>query len=398
MIPKYNPNYEFLHKNWQDYRFFLLQGSSRSGKTYSIYDFIIWMFYNYKNAAIEFDVTRASLVVLKATVVKEFIERLKELGFYDENKHNMSEQRIEIFGNYFNYYSVDTEHKARGRKRAILWLNEPNSMEWDIIYQLLIRTSHKIILDFNPSEPVGMPHWIYDELMPRANAKTLVTTYKDNPHLPIEQVLEIESAQGKHDEYFDVFGRGQRPASRKGQVFTHFKRIADMPSGTRFYGLDFGKTNDPTSFNEMHYDATSKTLSVNELIYQTGLTSSELAERFKQLGVSKTALIYADNAEPLMIKEIASYGYNIHGAVKGSGSVQAGIDKLKSINVNITESSVNLWKEVNWYSWQLDKAGNSTNEPIDLYNHGMDSMRYGLSALPAQSTRKFLGGGQRITY
>jgi len=78
MDQQLNPNYIFLHKNWANYKFFLLQGSTRSGKTYSIIDFIIFICNKYKKAGIEFDICRDSLPILKATVLKDFIDRLNQ--------------------------------------------------------------------------------------------------------------------------------------------------------------------------------------------------------------------------------------------------------------------------------------------------------------------------------
>lgn len=389
MAQKYNPNYLFLHENWDRYKFFLLQGGGRSGKTYSIYHFIIWMFNKYPNAGIELDAVRDSFPILRATILKEFIDVLDELGMYREDAHNMSNHRIEINGNFFNYYSVDTEIKARGRKRHILWLNEPNNIKKPIIDQLLIRTIHKVIADFNPSEPVGTAHWLYDDLMVRENAGTITTTYKDNPFLEKSLVEEIELYQTKDPEFYKVFGQGQRAAARKGQIFTHFRRSEDIPYGNYFYGLDFGKSNDPTALIRFMFD--DGDLFAEEVIYQTNLTSAEIVAIMKQRGVKPNEPIYADSAEPLMIREIKNAGFNIHGAEKGKGSISGGIDKIKSMNVYLTNGSKNLWTEAQWYCWKLDANEQPINEPIDLHNHGMDAMRYALEHLPKHNfKRKFM--------
>lgn len=393
MAVKYNPNYSFLHKNWADFRFLNLVGGARSGKTYSVYDLLIFMFSKYKNAALEVDCVRDVLPVLKATVLKEFIERLKECGMYSEENHNMSEQRITVNGNYFNYYSVDTEIKARGRKRHILWLNEPNNIKRSIIDQLLIRTTHKVIIDLNPSDPIGSEHWFYDDIQKRDNACNLVTTYKDNPHLTKEIIDEIESYRDRDPEFFKVFGSGERASARIGQIITHAQKWPALPYGNYFYGLDFGKTNDPTALVRCYYD---KDFFAEEVIYQTNLTSSEIIKLMKERGVSERSPIYADSAEPLMIREIKQAGFNIIGADKGKGSISGGIDKLKSMNLFITSSSLNIWKEVSWYVWQLDKNGKPTDEPTDLHNHAFDAIRYSLQHLPTTRKRAIFTAGNMI--
>ena len=380
MALPYNPNYSFLHTDWAAADFLILQGSSRSGKTYSVYDFIIWMFNKYPGAGIELDAVRDSLPVLKATILKEFVDRLTELGMYSEAKHNMTDKRIEINGNYFNYYSVDTDLKARGRKRHILWLNEPNNINFNIVKQLLIRTTNKVIIDFNPSEPEGMEHWLYDDIMNRPKARKLITSYKDNPHLSAMQVAEIEQYAVTDPNFFEVFGKGLRGAGRKGQIFTHWQKCDVLPNGPVCYGLDFGKTNDPTCLAKV-VSPDVDTIYCDELIYQTNLTTSEIVKIMKQAGVGSREPIYADSAEPLMIREIKEAGFNVLPCVKGAGSVSGGINKIKSLNVFATKNSRNLWREYQWYAWKLDASGNATNEPIDLHNHGMDAIRYSMEGI-----------------
>lgn len=392
MTAPLNPNYSFLHREWDKFRFFCLSGSSRSGKTYSIYDFIIWLFTQYENAGIEIDAIRDSFPVLRGTILKEFIERLDEFGLYSEANHNMSEHRINVNGNFFNYYSVDNELKARGRKRHILWLNEPNNMKRSIIDQLLIRTTHKVIIDFNPSDPVGTEHWLYDDIMQRSNTASLVTTYKDNPFLTKEIVEEIELYKDKDPDFYNVFGLGLRAKARAGQIFTHFNRwLYELPLLPYFYGLDFGKTNDPTCLVRCCIDGDE--LFADQLIYRTNLTSSEIVALLKSNGVHSREPIYADSAEPLMIREIKEAGFNIIGAEKGKGSISGGIDKLKTLNVKLTDRSKEAWREVGYYCWKM-VDGKPTNEPMDMHNHFMDSLRYSIEHLPSAGfKRKFITAG-----
>jgi phage terminase large subunit len=51
---------------------------------------------------------------------------------------------------------------------------------------------------------------------------------------------------------------------------------------------------------------------------------------------------------------------------------------MQGWDLRITKSSVNLIKEMRNYTWAKDRDGNSTNTPIDMWNHGADAMRYAL--------------------
>ena len=48
------------------------------------------------------------------------------------------------------------------------------------LQKLAFRCSEKIIIDFNPSDPI---HWIYEDIIPRDDCETFITTYKDNKFL-----------------------------------------------------------------------------------------------------------------------------------------------------------------------------------------------------------------------
>ena len=74
------------------------------------------------------------------------------------------------------------------------------------------------------------------------------------------------------------------------------------------------------------------------------------------------------------------YRFNIHPAIKGDGSVKAGISKIKECKVYVTENSSNIWNEYQEYKWMLDANGVPTDNPIDKYNHLLDAIRYGVLA------------------
>jgi phage terminase large subunit len=75
-------------------------------------------------------------------------------------------------------------------------------------------------------------------------------------------------------------------------------------------------------------------------------------------------------------------------SVKGSGSVSGGIDKLKSIDVFVTNKSANIIRESQWYQWKIGKDGKPTNEPKDLHNHACDAIRYSLEFIKSQMPRR----------
>ena len=386
-----NPNLNFLRERVHESKIIALQGGTRSGKTYSALQFIIETAVQYSGLTIS--IVRATLPALKATAMRDFFDIIQQEGYYSEDNHNKTEASYTLNNNLIEFVSLDQPQKVRGRKRHLLFCNEANEIDLESWKQLLFRTSGKVIIDYNPSDP---EHWIYDEVLTRKDCSLIVTTYKDNPHLPQTLVDEIERYKAKDPDYWKVFGEGQRGASRQGQIFTHVQKCDSLPVGRYFYGLDFGKSIDPTCLVRCFYDGK---LYCDELIYQTNLTTSEIVSLMKQENVSRTDFIYADSSEPLMIRELVGAGFNVVGAKKGEGSVSGGIDKLKSMDIFATLRSANLHREFQWYKWKIGKDGKPTNEPKDLHNHGIDAIRYSIFNIFSQRPiAKPMVTGRRIEW
>jgi phage terminase large subunit len=140
------------------------------------------------------------------------------------------------------------------------------------------------------------------------------------------------------------------------------------------HGLDFGFTNDPSALIAVYKSGDN--LYLDELIYQTGMTNSDISNRFKDLNLDRRGEIYADSAEPKSIEELHRMGWNVKPTQKGSDSVNVGIDMLKRHRIFITPRSKNLEKELQNYKWVEDKNGNLLNKPIDAFNHAIDAVRY----------------------
>lgn len=355
-------------KNWKaDSKIVVNQGGTRSGKTYSLLQLLIVKAFENKGKV--FTIVRKSLPSLKMTAYRDFFEILNNLDLYSETDHNKSDYTYNLNGNLFEFVSLDQPQKKRGARRDFLFCNEANELSWEDFFQLLVRTSEKIWIDYNPSDSF---HWIYDKLLIRDDVSYIQTTYKDNPFLEQTIVDEIERLQGTDDDYWRIYGLGERGLSRA-TVF-QFK-MADDPKGKLVsFGLDFGFTNDPTSLVQVYKDGND--LYIHEMMYHTQLTNSDIGEKFAELGLTRYDEIWADSAEPKSIEELHRMGWNVKPTAKGADSIMAGIDILKRHKIYLTKGSDNAVREFQNYKWQEDKNGNLLNKPIDKFNHAIDAVRY----------------------
>ena len=163
------------------------QGGTRSGKTYSILTALIELCQ--KNNGLIFTICRKTFPALRATAMRDFFEILNNEDIYNPDFHNKSEATYVLYGNMVEFISIDQPQKVRGRKRDVLFINEANEINLEDWRQLLLRTTGRVLIDYNPSDEF---HWIYEEVIPREDAEFFRTTYKDNPFLPESVVMEIE--------------------------------------------------------------------------------------------------------------------------------------------------------------------------------------------------------------
>ena len=367
---KFNPNLVFIEKSFKkdNKRVVILQGGSRSGKTYSALQWIIRTCLSYKG--ITYSIVRKTLPALRTSAMRDFFDILKEIGQYNESDHNKTENTYSLNGNLIEFFSTDDAQKIRGRKRNVLFCNEANELELEDWRQLVLRTTGKIIIDYNPSD---FEHWIYEQVIPREDAALLITTYKDNPHLPNSLKKEIESLEAADPEYWKIFGLGQR-GQLKGLVFNNFAESYQVPKDATFmgYGLDWGFSNDPTAIVSLY--KYNQELYIREEIYERGLTNQDVADKLRSIGVERRDEIYADSAEPKSVEEVYRLGFNIKPTAKGKDSIINSIDILRRYKLNLIGS--NLIREFRTYKWKTDKAGNTLNEPVDFNNHLIDAARY----------------------
>jgi len=346
------------------------QGGTRSGKTYNI---LLWLIFNYSinNKGKTVTIARKTFPSLRATVMRDFFEILREHNVYSEQYHHKSTHEYFLNGNRYEFISLDQPTKIRGRKRDLLFVNEANELYYEDWQQLIFRTTDRIIIDYNPSEEY---HWIYDKVLTRDDVEFHQTTYKDNPFLSSNIVSEIERLKNIDDNYWRVYGLGERGASRS--LVFNFQTIKQIPETARLIGrgLDFGYSNDSTALVETYIDGDD--MYVNELMYRTGMTNQDIARELQKLGLDRRDEIWCDSAEPKSIEEIHRMGFNTKPTYKGA--IVIGIDMIRRYRLHATENSVNLIKELRNYKYIEDKNGQLTNKPIDAFNHAIDALRYSI--------------------
>ena len=356
----FEKNYEAITG---DKRFIINEGGSRSSKTYSLCQLMIIYCLQNNNKVVS--VIRKTFPALRATVLRDFIEILKDIGLYNQEAHNKSEH-IYTFanGSMIEFFSVDNEQKIRGRKRDIAWCNEANELFFDDFTQLNMRTEDKIIFDYNPSDSVS---WLYE--LPKDESTLIKSTYRDNPFLPDSIKVQIEDLKRTDEALYQIYALGEKAIS-KSNIYSNWSFVAHRPS--RFvkyvYGIDFGY-NHPTALIRVYY--CDNDIYIEPVIYESYLTTTMLIEKLGTLGIEQSVTILADYSRPEIIQEMNTAGYDVQNANK---VVKKGIDNLKTFGV-ICQDDKAIRREYENYKWK--KIGDQIlDEPVKLFDDAMDAIRY----------------------
>jgi phage terminase large subunit len=359
------------------YRAICNQGSTRSSKTFSLSQLMIDIASGGKNGITgqpygrkEISVVSPSLPHLKKGARKDILTNLELQQIFREDDFNRTDQ-IYTFpstGSYIEFFGAEDAQKVRGPGRDILYLNEANLLSKETALQLFLRTREVIFMDFNPADEYS---WVY-EVADKAGNKLIISTYRNNKaNLTKEQIAEIEALKDADENLWKVFGLGQRGTSSE-TIYTHWKLCDELPMrGEIIYGQDFGYNVASALLRIEFFDGA---LYWDELLYEQKLTTGDLIERYKSIGMSKTGNIYCDAAEPKTIEELCRAGYN---AISADKDVTEGIRKVKSMPLYITKRSANLLKEIRSYKWKTDRDGKVLDEPVKFNDHALDAGRYG---------------------
>lgn len=268
----------------------------------------------------------------------------------------------------------------------------------------------KIILLNTPD--VG--HWIakryfttkqvadgYYDLVPKDIPGVVIikSSYKDNPYLPDHTISDYNGyGNPEHHlynyHYYMTAILGYASTGRKGQILTKVKPISlkeylELPY-KEHYGQDFGTASPAALIGCKFYQNTCWAREIN---YKP-MDVLGLGKLYSQLKFNQTDKIVCDYAEPNSIRklaegfhELSSDDYVKYPELRRgfytvpcpTKDISAGITLMTGMNLFAVEESTNLWNEINNYVYAQDKYKNYTDEPIDDFNHLLDSWRYVIS-------------------
>jgi phage terminase large subunit len=209
-------------------------------------------------------------------------------------------------------------------------------------------------------------------------------SWRDNPFLPEESKEQMEWDKARDFQKYLHIWEGEYLNNSERRVFNNWT-IEDFetPEGIiKYMGADWGFSVDPTTLISLWVDDEKRKIYIDYEAYKIGCEIDKIKDLFDTVPLSRKTKIIADSARPETISFVKREGFNILSAEKGAGSVEDGIEFIKSYDVVIHPRCVHTIDEFKNYSFKVDTKTNEVTTVLkDDKNHIIDAIRYALERI-----------------
>jgi len=293
-------------------------------------------------------------------------------------------------------HTADSIKSLEGFDRA--WVEEAQSLSsrsMELLLPTIRATGSEIWFGWNPENETDPVESLFKE--PDSDCARVHVDFTDNPFLPKELADEAARHQRVSPETYGHVWLGEFAKISNAQIFKGKYSVrsfeVDESFGDPLHGSDFGFAQDPTTAVRCYVK--SRSLFISHACGRVGLELDETAGFIrKHVPDIEDYAIRADSARPESISYLQRHGLpKIEGVKKGAGSVEDGIEFLKSFDeIVINEDLVDVIAEFRNYSYKTDKrTGDVLPIVIDAWNHYIDAIRYALQPLMKPKDRYFVG-------
>lgn len=335
--------------------------------------------------------TRYTMVAAHLSIIPEFVEKIDLLNASSLFNINKTEITNDLVGSSIIFKGIKTSSgdqtaSLKSLQGVTTWvLDEAEELLDENTFDkidLSIRskvTQNRVILIMNPATK---EHWIYKRFFEdkginggfngvKDDCTYIHTSYLDNyNNLDNSFINQVNRIKLESPDKFNHLIMGGWLNKAEGVIFTNWTIGNFDDSIPCYFGQDYGFSIDPSTLIKVAINKQLKKIYIHECFYKKAMSTGDIEIENKRYAGDK--LIIADCAEPRLIDELKKRGCNIKAVTKGT--VSSDISILQDYELIVTESSINVIKELNNYSWSDKKSGT----PIDNFNHAIDAIRYGV--------------------
>ena len=267
----------------------------------------------------------------------------------------------------------------------IAWVEEAQSLSQrslDLLRPTIRKPGSELWFSWNPNKPTDPVDVLLRGENRPSDAIVVEANYSDNPWLPQELRVDLEDDRRRDpDKYLHVWG-GHYSLNSEARVFRNWKiEEFDTPKdAVHRFGADWGFATDPTALVRCHIDG--RNLYVDHEAVEVGCEIDHTPALFDRIDGSRDFLIRADSARPETVSYMKRQGFRIVSALKGQGSLEDGVEFLRSFDVIVHPRCANVINELTLYSYKTDpQTGEILPMLEDKNNHTIDALRYALEEL-----------------
>lgn len=232
----------------------------------------------------------------------------------------------------------------------------------------------------NPKDPVDQ---LFRAGTPPPNSIIREVLYHHNQFFPEELGKQMEWDRNRDPDKYAHVWLGKYRQFSEARVFHNWSvREFETPEKVRFYfGADWGFSVDPTVLIRCYI--VDRTLYVDQEVWAIGCEIDRTPDLFRKIPGAMRWPITADSARPETISYMQRHGFpNIKAALKGKGSVEDGIEFLKSYDIVVHPRCKHVIDELTYYKWKQDKHTTEILPELeDDKNHTIDALRYSVEGL-----------------
>lgn len=255
----------------------------------------------------------------------------------------------------------------------LCWVEEAQAVSaesWDVLIPTIRKPKSEIWLTFNPLDASDPTFQRFVKDAPK-DAMVRKVNYDENPYFPEVLRHEMEWLKERdYDSYLHIW-EGEVRKHSNAVIFAGRYRVEDFetPKDARFYhGADWGFAQDPTALVRCFIK--DRTLYIDREAWGVGVDLDETPALFDSIETARTWPIKADNARPETISFMRRRGYRISGAKKWAGSIEDGIEFLKSFDIVVHPRCRHTIDEFAHYSYKVDRqTGDVLPVIVDAWNH-----------------------------
>ena len=350
---------------------------------------------------------REHLNSLADSSMEEIKQAIRSVPFLDQY-YEMGENYIRTKNRRVSYGFAGLRHNLdsiKSKARILLcWVDEAETvseMAWRKLLPTVREDGSEVWVTWNPERRDSVTsqrfrhEQIFDDLTGELIGVGVEMNHCDNPWFP--DVLEIERRQDQKnldDATYRWIWEGDYLELSEAQIFRNKYESKEFEADPKkwdgpYIGLDFGFSQDPTACVKVWiYDGC---IWIDYEAGKVGLELDDTVDFLKQrIPEIEKYPIGADSARPESISHLKRKGlFRIKGVEKGKGSVEDGIEFIKSFKkVYIHPRCKQTLFEFREYAYKKDRL---TDEVlpivVDANNHYIDALRYALEPIMKRKLR-----------